>query len=130
MHWPSASLLPLYLLLQALAIGAWWLCLWLVPAARPPFIVGDWPEATLLAFALPDVVVLVLGSLLAAHAVRVHHAAARPLLWLLAGAVAYATLWCAGANLVTGAGWLSTGLMLAASAGMAWALLVRAPCPE
>jgi hypothetical protein len=129
MHWPPASLVPLYLCAQAAAIGGWWLWLWLVPAARAPFVVGDWPESTLLAFAVPDAV-LVLASLAAAAALRSDHVAARPLMWLLTGAVTYATLWCLGTNWMTGAGWLSTALMLAASAGMTWAVAVRAPEPR
>lgn len=120
-----ASLVPHYLVAQATVVGAWWLVLWLVPPVRAPFVVGDWPEATLLAFCLPDVVVLVLGSLGAAHALRAHRPWGPPLLWIVAGAVCYATLWCVGATLCTGAGWLSTSLMLACSAAMAWAVAVR-----
>ncbi len=130
MRWPPASLVPLYLLAQAILIVGWWLWLWWSPPARALFVVDDWPEATLLAFALPDVVVLVLGSLLAAAAVRSKHPAGRPLLWLLAGATLYATLWCVGTNLVTGSGWLSTALMAAASAGMGWAVTARDPEPR
>jgi hypothetical protein len=128
MRWPFPALVPLYLVAQAVAIGAWWTWLWLVPDARAPFVVGAWPEATLLAFALPDVAVLVLGSLAAAWAQHTGHAAARPLVWLLAGAILYATLWCVGCNVVTGAGWLSTAMMLACSAGIAWVVwAARAP---
>lgn len=121
MHRPPASLVPLYLWLQALVIAAWWLWLWAVPEARSPFVAGDWPVTTLLAFALPDAVVLVVGSAAAALGLRAQRAWARPLLFAVAGAVAYATLWCIGANVVTGGGWLSTAMMLACSAGTAWA---------
>jgi hypothetical protein len=119
-----AALAPAYLVLQALAIAAWWLVLWLVPTARPPFVVGDWPEGTLLAFALPDVLVLVAGSLAAAHGLRAQRPWARPVLWLVAGAVLYATLWCINAVAITGAGWLSAALMLACAAAMAVVLAV------
>jgi hypothetical protein len=121
---PPLSLVPAYLLVQALAVGLWWLVLALVPEARAPFVVAGWPESTLLAFWLPDVVVLVAGSLAAAQALRRGRAWARPLLWLVAGAVVYATLWCLGANVVTGAGWLATALMLACCSAMAWAVAV------
>ncbi len=121
MRRPPGSLVPLYLWLQAIAIAAWWAWLWAVPAARAPFVAAGWPEATLLAFALPDAVVLVIGSAAAALGLRAQRSWARPLLFGVAGAVAYATLWCVGTNLVTGAGWLSTGMMLACSAGTAWA---------
>jgi hypothetical protein len=116
---PRRSLVPAYLLAQAGLIAAWWLVLWLSPTARAPFVVDGWPESTLLAFWLPDVVVLVVGSAAAALGLRAGRAWARPLVWLVAGAVLYATLWCLGANAVTGAGWLSTALMLACCAAMA-----------
>jgi hypothetical protein len=113
------SLVSVYLLAQAAAVAAWWLVLWTVPAARAPFVVAGWPEGTLLAFALPDVAVLVAGSAAAALGLRGRRPWARPVVWLVAGAVLYATLWCVGANVVTGAGWLSTAMMVACSAAMA-----------
>ncbi len=125
MRWPPASLVPTYLVLQALAIGGWWLVLWIAPSARAPFVVAGWPTTTLLAFWLPDVVLLVAGSLATAFGIRRGHAAAQQALWLVAGGVAYATLWCLGANLVTGSGWLATLLMVACSACMTWAVAVR-----
>jgi hypothetical protein len=112
-----------YLWLQAAAVTAWWLVLWLVPAARAPFLpAADWPDTALLAFALPDLIVLVAGSAAAAHGLRRARPWALPCLWCVAGAVAYATLWCLGANAVTGGGVLSTALMLASCAGMAFVL--------
>ncbi|MBL9077757.1 MAG: hypothetical protein JNL08_09645 [Planctomycetes bacterium] len=111
-----------YLWLQAVLVAAWWLALWLWPALRPPFTIGDWPPSTLFAFALPDLVAIVGGSALAAHALPRRRAWARPLLWSVAGAVSYATLWCGGALLATGSGWLSLALMLGSTAGTAWAL--------
>jgi len=124
MRLPPATLVPNALRLQALLVAGWWLLLWLAPAARAPFVVADWPTATLLAFALPDVVVLVFGSWVAAHGLAGGRPWARPLLWGVAGAALYATLWCLGANLVTGAGWLSTALMVPCAVAMAWAVAV------
>ncbi len=112
-----------YLWLQAAAVAAWWLALWLWPAARPAFTIGDWPASTLFAFSLPDLVVIVVGSAAGAHGLGRQRPWARPLLWALAGAVGYATLWCAGALLATGSGWLSLLLMLASAAGTAFAVV-------
>ena len=118
----------LYLRLQAAIVLAWWLVLWSWPAARAPFVVGDWPEATLLSFWPPDVALLVLGSCAAAHGLRRAAAWAPALVWALAGAVGYATLWCAGSILATGSGWLPGLLMVPAAAGtLLCALAVQAP---
>lgn len=113
-----------YLWLQAALVAAWWLTLWSWPAARAPFTIGDWPPGTLLAFALPDLVAIVGGSALAAHGLPRRRPWAPPMLWLVAGAVGYATLWCGGAVLVTGSGWLSLLLMLASALGTTFAVVV------
>ena len=96
--------------LQALAVAGWWLWLWLHPAVRGWFGFGAWPEAVLTAFALPDLLLLVGGSLVAATARGAVRTAAA---WLLVGAAGYATLWCLGASTSTGDGWLGGGLMAA-----------------
>jgi len=125
MRWPPASLVPLYLVVQAIAIAAWWCVLWFVPATRVPFVPPGCPESALFAWMLPDLVVLVGGSLLAAAAVTRQRPGARALLWLLLGAVGYATLWCLGTNLATGAGFWSTAMMAPACACMVWAVAVH-----
>ncbi len=122
MRWSHAQLVPLFLWSQAIAVAVWWLTLWWAPALRPWFVIGDWPPATLFAFALPDGLVIVLGSATVAFGLQHRWAWASPLLCALAGAVVYATLWCVGANLTTGTGWLSTSLMLVSGVGTVWAL--------
>lgn len=113
-------LVTVWLVLQALTVLAWWIALWWSPAARAPFVVGDWPEATLWAFAVPDLCWIVGGSAAAAHGFWHGNAWARTVLLLVAGGVFYATLWCLGANLATGGkGLLGTALMLASAAGTA-----------
>lgn len=116
-----------YLAAQAFLVGAWWVVLCTVPATRPPFVIADWPLATLSAFALPDVAVIVGGSAIAAYGVHTARPWARTLLAAVTGAVVYATLWCLGAVLATGAGWLGVALMLPAGVGSGWAL---ARCPR
>lgn len=120
---PQLDLATLYLLLQAVSVATWWLVLWLVPGARAPFVIGpDWPESTLLVFAVPDLTIIVVGSAAAAFGLRRQTAWARPLLWFVAGGVGYATLWCLGGNLATGSGWLSSAMMLASALGTGWTL--------
>lgn len=120
---PRMRVAVAYLWLQAAAVAVWWLTLWLWPSARPPFTIGDWPESTLLTFALPDLVGLVAGSAFAAGGLARGCTWARPLLWAVAGGIAYATLWCGGALLATGSGWLSLALMVASLAGTTFAVV-------
>jgi len=102
-----------YLWLQAGAVASWWLCLWLWPATRAAFAVPGWPDATLLSFALGDLLLLVPAS--AAAAATGSTAAAL----LALGAAAYATLWCLQTSLQHDGPWLATALMVAATAGTA-----------
>ncbi|MFM1870893.1 MAG: hypothetical protein RL398_315 [Planctomycetota bacterium] len=99
-----------YWCLQALAVASWWLWLWLQPAARVWFGFGPWPDEVLMAFAVPDLLLLVGGSLVAAAARGAVQTAAA---WLLVGAAGYATLWCLSAAALNGHGWLGGGLMAA-----------------
>lgn len=104
---------------QAALVTGWWLILWWSPAARGWFGFGDWPEAVLLAFVVPDGVVLVAGSALAARAVGPRRLV---LAWLVTGGCWYACLWCLSASLASGGGWLGCVAM----AGMAFANLAAA----
>ncbi len=54
----SASI---YFALQGIAVAAWWILLFFVPASRVRFQMGD-SEIVLLAFWLPDLFLLALGS--------------------------------------------------------------------
>lgn len=124
---PARQLAVAYLAVQSAVVAGWWISLWVAPSLRAPFVMAaDWPETTLFAFALPDVVAVVAGSALAAHGLHARRAWGRPLLLLVAGGVFYATLWCLGVNLVTGSGWLSTVLMSASSLGTGFALVATA----
>tara|TARA_R110002072_G_scaffold228234_5_gene385120 strand:- start:58536 stop:58928 length:393 start_codon:yes stop_codon:yes gene_type:complete len=112
-----------YLLLQAMAIAAWWLWLCSSSAARERFTVAGWPEETLLAFAAPDLVLLVFGSALASRGVGQGRAWAPLAMWLVAGAASYAALFCLAASVLSNSMWLGTTMMLlcmTGSAGIAW----------
>jgi hypothetical protein len=109
---PAARRAALWFLAQSLVIAGWWLSLWWLPSLRPWFTVGTWPVETLLCFVVPDLLVLVGGGALAAQALWHTRPGGCNLAYLVAGASLYATLWCLGANLFTGDGWLATGLMV------------------
>lgn len=116
----SPALATRWFAVQAALVAAWWTWLWLVPSAREPFGFAGWPDV-LLAFAPPDLLLLIgLGA--AAAVARTHrHAASTACGWLTAGASLYATLWCLGANLVTGSGHLASVLMLGHALLTVWA---------
>ena len=103
-----------YLVVQAMAGGAWWVMLWAWPASRGWFFPAGRGDAAVLALALPDIGLFVLGSLAAAAALRRRATLGLVATAVVAGATAYATLLCWGASLVTGEAWLATLLMTAA----------------
>lgn len=106
-----------YLVLQGAAVFAWWLMLWRVPATRAWFVAPGWPESTLLAFWLPDLALLAAGSLVAAWMVARRSRRAGAALWLVAGGMIYATLFCVSAALAMGGAWMSVALMTPAAIG-------------
>lgn len=116
-----------YLLLQAMSVAAWWIWLCTSKPARERFTFAGWPEESLLAFAVPDAVLLVFGSALAARAIVQHKAWAPLAAWLVAGAAAYATLFCIAGSVLTGSMWLGTVMMLACTAGSTWVALASHP---
>lgn len=117
-----------YLALQGMLIVAWWGMLWLAPSTRAAFTPGGWPGSTLLAFALPDLGLAAGGSLATAWLTLRDHRAGGPARWLVAGAMAYGTLYCLGASLAAGGAWLSVALMVpGALASISVALLGSVP---
>ncbi len=113
----SPGLARIWFLLQAGIVGAWWfvLCCW--PATRTPFVVGDWPEATLLLYAPADLLALVLPSLVAAAGLLRRARWANAAAMFTCGAAVYAFLTTVGALVATGSGWLAATLMLPCAAG-------------
>jgi hypothetical protein len=102
----------LFLWAQAAGGAAWWAALLLWPESRTHFKAAGAPDATLLAFGPPDVLLYVVAS--AACAVGLTSGApwGWPLLCAHAGAAAYAALYCWGLTAVTGGdGLLGAALM-------------------
>lgn len=105
-----------YFALQAVAVLAWWLGLWLFPAFRRYFLPPNSDEVFLLAFCLPDLSLIVIGSFTAGYCCWREKAAANVALWLVIGSLGYATLYCLALSLFTNSAWISV-VMMAASLG-------------
>jgi len=116
--------------LQALLVLGWWLWLALLPAARSWFAIDHWPEGVLLAFAAPDAALLVVGGLLTAWLRQRRARAAVPCAFAVAGASLYATVWCLGASLQHGSGWLATAAMLPHALLCLWSAAQQPPTTD
>jgi len=108
------KLAALYLALQGL-LGIVWCAMVL---ACPE--VGEWfsppgaPRFVLHSFWLPDLVIVVGGSLGAAYAIAKARPWAPPATWLTAGGVTYATLYFLLLNAYSGGAWAATVVMVPA----------------
>lgn len=100
-----------YFAIQALAVLAWWLTLWLYPNSRQFFMPPDSDEVFLLAFCLPDLALIVIGSLAASFLCWREKSSANVALWLVVGSLAYATLYCLALSLFTNSAWISVVMM-------------------
>ncbi|MHC5004469.1 MAG: hypothetical protein ACYTJ0_15255 [Planctomycetota bacterium] len=112
-----------YLLLQGSAVTAWWILLLAVPETRARFRPADAPDTMLLAFWLPDLLLVALGSLAGGVLLLRAPARAASLLWLVAGATAYATLYCIALLLLAPQTWPAATAMVPAAAvtlAIAW----------
>lgn len=105
-----------YLAMQAVLVAAWWLSL-LYPTPRAWFLPGSVLEPAFVAFLVPDLILVVLGSLLAAVLVLRRSPLRSPVSFCLLGALAYATLYTAAWTVALRAPWPSVVLMLLALAG-------------
>jgi protein-S-isoprenylcysteine O-methyltransferase Ste14 len=111
-----------YFFAQSLMVLLWWLTLWLHPPTRVFFLPPGGDDVFLLAFGLPDIVLIVAGGLVAARLCWQKNSRSDVALWLVVGALSYATLYCLALSFFTNSAWISVALMLAAtflSAGLA-----------
>lgn len=104
-----------YFVGQGFAVSLWWVMLVLRPEARAAFLPAAAPEAVLLAFWLPDLALLAAGSLVAGYLCARPGPAAVAALWLVAGAMTYASLYTLTLALLMDGGWLGPTLMLPAN---------------
>lgn len=122
----AGSRAALYFAVQAAAVAAWWAWLVLLPSSRPIFFAREVGNVTLLAFAVADGLVLVLGSLAVAGLAHRSSPHARAVAFAVLGALLYGTVWCVAAFFATGEAFLAVVAMAAASAATALAA-VRLP---
>lgn len=110
---PQPRLARLYFLVQALAVIAWWLLLWVHPEVRPLFSIEGAPDVALVGFAPGDVSMLGGGSLAIAAAGRSRWAPV--LAWIVAGATLYAALYTLAIAIAGASSWLGVALMTPAA---------------
>jgi protein-S-isoprenylcysteine O-methyltransferase Ste14 len=103
-----------YFAIQGLGVFAWWAVLFLIPASRQYFRLDPSSDTSLLAFWLPDLVFLGVGSFATASLLWTDSRYARHAVWLVSGAIAYAMFYCLSSALMTDVGWLGVVLMFPA----------------
>lgn len=103
----------IYFALQGLAVLAWWILLFAVPASRKYFQMGD-SETVLLAFWLPDLFFLTVGSFVVSAFIRFENRFLTLAIWFVVGAISYAAFYCMAFAMMTDSGWLGVVLMFSA----------------
>lgn len=93
---PFKRIAAWYLLIEGIGGIAWWITLFVYPVHRSSFMADGSPDSMLLAFLIPDALLFVGGAFLSAYLVMKPTPWAFGVLWLHAGAVAYAALYCWG----------------------------------
>lgn len=106
-----------YFSIQGTAVFAWWILLIFVPASRRYFQLENNSQISLMAFWLPDLLLLGIGSIIAAWLCLRDSESKSTALWFIVGAIGYATFYCFSFALLTDSGWLGVTLM---SPAMIW----------
>jgi len=114
-----------YFNVQAGAVALWWLMLYAAPSSRAWFFPAGKLEDPLLAFVIPDLVVLSAGSALAALLRHRRRSSARWAAWFVSGAVWYAASYTVAWAVLLDAPLLSVALMLAAAFGSVYCAAIR-----
>ena len=104
----------LYFAVQGVAVIAWWFVLWIRPGTRELFRIEAEFETSLLAFFFPDVVFIAFGSIATSILISIRNRYDVAVVWLVTGAVSYATFYTLATSLMTNHGWLGVTLMLPA----------------
>lgn len=102
-----------YFAVQGVAVIAWWILLFVVPDSRKYFQMGE-SETTLLAFWLPDLFLLAVGSLAVSAFVWFENRFTGVAVWFVVGTISYATFYCLAFAMMTDSGWLGVVLMFPA----------------
>lgn len=104
----------IYFLVQGIAGLVWWSFLLIVPESRAMFFPVI-PEIALLGFWLADFVFFIMGSLVCGFVLVAGFPINRLFFGLVAGGIAYASLYCLGLSILSRSGWIWTILMMMAS---------------
>jgi protein-S-isoprenylcysteine O-methyltransferase Ste14 len=103
----------LYFAVQGVAVLAWWILLFSAPSSRKYFQMGE-SETMLLAFWLPDLFLLAVGSFAVSAFVWFENRFTVIAVWFVVGAISYATFYCLAFAMMTDSGWLGVVLMFPA----------------
>lgn len=104
---------PIYFAFQGVAVIAWWLLLITVPTSRKYFQMGE-SETILLAFWLPDLFFLAIGSLVVSWLIVIDHGFKLIGVWFVIGTISYASFYCLSFAWITDTGWLGVVAMFPA----------------
>ncbi len=104
----------LYFLAQGLGVIAWWILLIAWPESRLMFVLEPNRETSLLAFWLPDLLLIGPFSFIAALFIFSRRKYSEHVVWLVTGAVTYATLYTFAMVMMTDRGWLGVVMMVPA----------------
>lgn len=119
----------IYFFLQGVGALAWWALLLAIPTSRRHYLAPGAPDAMLLAFLIPDLVLFAGASLLAALGLVRGASWAWPVVCAQAAASAYAGLYCVNLMVLTrGTVWLGAALMapsIVVPPWLAWRLRPR-----
>lgn len=105
------SLAGAYFAFQGLTVLVWWALLLFFPSSRSWFLPKGSLERDLLAFALPDLGLIVVGSLLASILIAKRNPCSLPVEFLVAGGMDYAALYCIAWAVASDSAWWSVVLM-------------------
>lgn len=105
------KLAALYLAFQGLLGIVWWAMAAAWPEVCDRFVPPGAPRFVFHSFWLPDLVIVVAGSLAAAYAIARARPWAPPAAWLTAGGVAYAAFYFLLLSVYSGGAWAATAVM-------------------
>lgn len=104
----------IFFLAQGLGVIAWWIMLVACPESRLMFVLEPNRETSLLAFWLPDLLFIAAGSFVIAILIYLRNRYMVAAMWLVTGAVSYASLYTLAFVLFTDRGWLGVVTMVPA----------------
>ncbi|OYP34156.1 methyltransferase family protein [Rhodopirellula sp. MGV] len=111
----SRKVVASYFAIQALGVIAWWLVLLMAPWSVFWFWPSQWPAISLYVFSVADLLLIVIGSAVAAIGVWRRSGWARQAVWIVTAVCWYPTLVCLTASVATGEAWKAAAMMVCMS---------------